>query len=79
MSNKNYIHHLIEWIDRLGDAPISKINIERIRVARMELDRLYFKDERYWAQRSTIMWLREGDRNTQFFHVRASHRKKKLD
>lgn len=31
-------------------------------------------EETMWKQRSIIHWLRERDRNTRFFHVKASHR-----
>jgi hypothetical protein len=38
---------------------------------------LRFREETMWRQRSRIQWLTEGDKNTHFFHMRASQRKKK--
>ncbi|KAL9691577.1 hypothetical protein QQ045_012001 [Rhodiola kirilowii] len=41
-----------------------------------ELDGWLAREETLWLQRSIILWLNQGDKNTKFFHARASHRRK---
>lgn len=63
------MRRLVKQIDRLIDEPNMMSNTKLLRTSHSELGRLYAKEESYWAQRSRIAWLKEEDKNTQFFHV----------
>jgi ribonuclease HI len=44
---------------------------------RKEVNGLLIKEEKMWQQRSRTLWLKDGDRNTKYFHSRATHRQRR--
>ncbi|KAL9666419.1 hypothetical protein QQ045_000750 [Rhodiola kirilowii] len=42
-----------------------------------ELDRWMAREETLWMQRSRVLWMEQGDKNTKFFHAKASQRKQR--
>ncbi|TYH01227.1 hypothetical protein ES288_A09G041000v1 [Gossypium darwinii] len=68
---------LQENINKVIDSQGGTYASNKLKALRIKLGKLLDEEEKYWAQRSRIQWLKEGDRNTRFFHVRAKNRRKK--
>jgi hypothetical protein len=50
---------------------------DKILEAKWDLDEILYREEMMWLQRSCITWLREGNRNTKYFHHKAMWKAKK--
>jgi hypothetical protein len=51
--------------------------MDQVRQIEKELDDLLEYEELWWNQRSRALWLQHGDKNTKFFHQKATHRRRK--
>lgn len=63
--------------EELEEALTSPVNdTDLITRVSNELNSAYIAEEAYWRQRSRLLWLSLGDRNTGFFHATAKNRKR---
>jgi hypothetical protein len=52
-------------------------NQTEIGAIKVRLDEILLREEIMWRQRSRVVWLKEGEQNTSFFHRKVSGRAKK--
>ena len=64
----------VEWLEL---QPSSIETNQVLRSTRSKLNSWLDKEDAVWRQRSRLNWFQAGDRNTSFFHAKASSRQKK--
>ncbi|KAL5832096.1 hypothetical protein ACOSQ4_017450 [Xanthoceras sorbifolium] len=76
-SLRKSISEKLEALNLLLAGVQSVSSAEKIKVLEKELSSLLAKEELYWQQRARTDWMISGDKNTKFFHARATARKRK--
>ena len=75
---KNHLLYELHEIDKAAESRILTLD-EKLRKENLvtELEKTILLDEISWRQKSRVLWLKERDINTQFFHRMASSNRKK--
>ncbi|XP_042969022.1 uncharacterized protein LOC122301695 [Carya illinoinensis] len=73
-TQKRLLDQKRERLRRLQDSNTGQFSC-LIKIIQKEIDELLEEEELKWRQRTKQRWLRDGDRNTKYFHRCATHRK----
>ena len=72
--NISDLQRRLEWLE---SQPSNPELIQALKFTRAELNCWLEKEDTMWRQRARLNWFQGGDRNTSFFHTKASSRQRK--
>ncbi|KAL6222735.1 hypothetical protein ACLB2K_006126 [Fragaria x ananassa] len=64
-------------LEELFHLPLSDVHRSEYAELSSKLEVLLEEEHAYWKQRAKVQWLSDGDKNTKFFHRKASNRRAK--
>lgn len=64
------LHHQIDQITKA-----TQIDFEELKRLKKELHLEHQNEETFWRMKSRVTWLKDGDRNTKFFHAATKNRR----
>ena len=76
----NVTRQLAEKQQQLKEVETNAIQgggLDRMKRLKSKVNFLFEKEEQMWRQRSRTSWLKNGDRNTRYFHRQASQRRRR--
>ena len=74
---KKNLDQLLHHLQSIKESQEKYVNGNEVKKIEKQIDAMLLEEEIYWRQRSRAVWLQEGDKNTTFFHSKASARKRK--
>lgn len=74
MNKMERLHDIRELEIQEEDGPLTPTRLFSLRQSRLDIHEIYHKKEIMWRQRARTTWLKEGDKNTTFFHKTTNAR-----